>query len=187
MSGDADPKGARPTIEAVAVQGPVQAGSASGTVTPAAATPAAAAPAPGSSTAPAPAAEFGLFDRGLDDLRTRLAAALGTLTDKVTATLERAVDDLTSLEVATYTAADLRSTHYDDAAGGFTGDAKLQALTRIGLDGDAAVVVPTGGAIDPAIWTLHSAMVERAQANRTELLKTAASAAATLLGAVKPA
>jgi hypothetical protein len=29
-------------------------------------------------------------------------------------------------------------------------------------------------------------MVERAQANRTELIQTAASAAATLLGAVKP-
>lgn len=76
---------------------------------------------------------------------------------------------------------------YDTATGGFTGDIKLQALTRLKLDGDAAVVVPPGGAIDPAIWTLHTTMVERAQANRTELLKTAASAAATLLGAVKPA
>ena len=182
VADEAQPPVGRPAIEAVTVQGPVQAGSASGV-----ATPAAPAPATGPFTVPAPAVDFGLFDRGLDELRTRLATALGALTDKVTATLERAVDDLTSLEVATYTADDLRGTRYDATTGGFTGDTRLQALTRIELDGDTAVVVAAGGAIDPAVWTLHSAMVERAQANRTELLKMAASAAATLLGAVKPA
>ena len=92
---------------------------------------------------------------------------------------------LTSLEVATYTATDLRGMRYDTTVGGFTGDAKLQALTRIGLDGDTAVVVPAG-AIDDAVWTLHIGMVERAQASRAELIRTVASAAATLLGAVKP-
>jgi hypothetical protein len=182
VADEVEPSADRSTIEAVTVQGPVQVGSTPHTVTPAAP-----ASATTPSTVPAPVAEFGLFDGGLDELRTGLAAALGALTDKVTAALERALDDLTSLEVATYTADDLRGVHYDAATGTFTGDVRLQALTRIELDGDAAVVVPAGGAIDPAIWTLHSAMVERAQANRRELLKTAASTAATLLGAVKPA
>jgi hypothetical protein len=182
VADEAHPPADRPTIEAVTVQGPVHAASAPGAVEPAA-SPSVTEP----STVPAPASEFGLFDRGLDELRTRLTAALAALTDKLSATLNRAVDDLTSVEVATYTADDLRGVRYDATTGGFTGDARLQALTRLALDGDAAVVVPAGGAIDPAIWTLHTSMVERAQANRNELLKTAASAAATLLGAVKPA
>ena len=125
--------------------------------------------------------------RGLDELRTRLTAALSALTDKVTATLEQAVENLTVVEVATYIADDLRGVRYDAAAGGFTGDVRLQALTRIEPNGGAAVVVPSGGAIDQAIWMAHSSMVERAQANRLELLQTAASIAATLLGAAKPA
>jgi hypothetical protein len=181
VAGEAHPPADRPTIEKVTVRGPVRAGSAPGGDV-------LAAPPPVTepSIVAAPAPEFGLFDRGLDELRTRLTAALGALTDKISATLNRAVDDLTSVEVATYTADDLPDVRYEAATGGFTGEAKLQALTRIELGGDTAVVVPAGGAIDPSIWALHTSMVERAQANRTELIQTAASAAATLLGAVKP-
>ena len=75
---------------------------------------------------------------------------------------------------------------YDSAAGGFTGDVKLQALTRITIDGDTALVMPAGGAVDQALWTLHAGMVERAQVNRNELIKTASAAAAALLGSLKP-
>jgi hypothetical protein len=174
-----------PTIETVTVQGPVLVTSM----------PAPPSPAPPGSApvarVPIPAdavPEFGLFDRSsLDELQSRLTEALGALTAKVSAALERAVDDLTSLEVATYTTQDMRGVRYDPTAGGFTGDAKLQAFTRVELDGDTAVIVPTGGTVDQAVWTLHTGMVERAQTNRNELIKTATSAAATLLGALKPA
>jgi hypothetical protein len=175
------PPNGRPTIETVTVQGPVRVGSTLDPVTPAGPT-----PITEPSTVSAPPSEFGLFDSGLKEARARLTETLGQLTEKVSATLQRAVDDLTNLEVATYTAEDLRDVRFDPTAGHFTGDARLQALTRIGLDGDTAVVVPAG-TIDQAIWALHSGMVERAQANRAELIKTAASAAATLIGALKPA
>ena len=188
VSGDADPKGARPTIERVSIQGPVHSGAAtSPTTTPAAVPPTSATVPPASATVPVAEAQFGLFDRGgLAELGRQLTEALGAVAVKLGATLERAVDDLTSLEVATYTADDLTSVRSDAAGGGFGAQARLQAITRITLDGDTAVVVPGGGAVDPAIWTLHTQMVERAQADRAELIRTVVSAAASLLSPVKP-
>jgi hypothetical protein len=178
VAGATDAPADRPAIELVTVQGPVQAGQPPGEVTPAASEPAA---------APVPTTEFGLFGGSLDDFRARLMAALGTLTDKVTATVSRAVEDLVAAEVATYVADDLQGVRYDAAAGGFTGDVRLQALTRIEPNGSTAMVLPSGGTIDQALWTAHSSMVEQAHASRRELLEATASIAATLLGAAKPA
>ena len=71
--------------------------------------------------------------------------------------------------------------------GGFTGTARLRALTRINIDGDTLVCVPEeAGEVDQAVWAIHAEMVQRAQAGRAELLRTALSAATGLLGAVKP-
>lgn len=175
VAGATDAPADRPVIERVTVQGPVQAGPPPGEVMPATSEPA----------APTPTTEFGLFGHGLDEFGARLTAALGTLTDKVTATVSRAVEDLAGAEIATYVADDLQGVRYDAAAGGFTGDVRLQALTRIEPNGSTAMVVPSGGTIDQAIWMAHSSMVERAQASRRELLQTAASIAATLLGAAR--
>ena len=177
VAGATDAPADRPAIERVTVQGPVQAGPPPGEVMPAASEPAAAS---------APTTEFGLLGRSLDEFRVRLTAALGTLTDKVTATVSRAVEDLAGAEIATYVADDLQGVRYDAAAGGFTGDVRLQALTRIEPNGSTAMVLPSGGPIDQAIWKAHSSMVEQAHASRRELLQTAASIAATLLGAAKP-
>jgi hypothetical protein len=70
--------------------------------------------------------------------------------------------------------------------GQFTGGAKLRALTRIKLDGDTLVCVPEKkGEIDQVLWALHSDMVQRAQANRAEMLKTAVTAATGLLETLK--
>jgi hypothetical protein len=177
VAGATDAPADRPAIERVTVQGRVQASPPPGEVMPATSEPAAAS---------VPTAEFGLFGRSLDEFRARLTAALGTLTDKVTATVSRAVEDLASAEIATYVADDLQGVRYDAAAGGFTGDVRLQALTRIEPNGSTAMVIPSGGTIDQAIWMAHSSMVEQAHASRRELLQTAASIAATLLGAAKP-
>jgi len=177
VAGATDAPADRPAIERVTVQGRVQATPPPGEVMPATSEPAAAS---------VPTAEFGLFGRSLDEFRARLTAALGTLTDKVTATVSRAVEDLASAEIATYVADDLQGVRYDAAAGGFTGDVRLQALTRIEPNGSTAMVIPSGGTIDQAIWMAHSSMVEQANASRRELLQTAASIAAPLLGAAKP-
>jgi hypothetical protein len=65
--------------------------------------------------------------------------------------------------------------------GEFT-NAQLRAITRISLDGDVLNVVPeSGGELDRALWEVHLAMVQQAQANRAEMLKTAVS----LLGSLK--
>ena len=51
--------------------------------------------------------------------------------------------------------------------------AKLRALTRISATGDIELYVPQkDGAVDQALWAVHSEMVRQAQANRAELLKS---------------
>jgi hypothetical protein len=100
--------------------------------------------------------------------------------------LKKAIDDTSSLEVSTYVSDNMAGVTYDTASGQFTGSAKLRAMTRINFDGDTLVCVPEKeGEIDQALWTIHTDMVQRAQAHRTELLKAAVSAATGLLGALK--
>ena len=136
----------------------------------------------GGVTAPtgAATAEFGV----IGDARASLAHALQQFLYKVGAVLERTVRDVGSLEVATYVSDNMAEVKY--AEGRFSGGAKLRALTHIKVDGDTLVCVPEKeGELDEALWAVHTAMVERAQANRVELLKTAVSSASTLLEAFK--
>jgi hypothetical protein len=160
VSEDASPGATRPRIEAVTVGGPVRANAAAVTV-----------PHEPAGT-PARGAEYGPSESAsTDEPATSLTAALTALAERTTAVLERAVDDLVTLEVTTRT---------DDGA-------QTRMLTRMELGGDTTMVMPAGGGVDPAIWTVHRAMVECAQAHRTELLKAVAEVTATLLGAVRPA
>lgn len=97
--------------------------------------------------------------------------------------LSKALDDATSLEIATYVADDLNTITYD--AGKFSG-AQLRAVTRISLDGDTLVCVPEiDGEVDTGVWNIHAEMVRTAQANRAELMKTIVSAATSLAGILK--
>jgi hypothetical protein len=128
------------------------------------------------------AVEFGLLDP-LKRVQERLTSALQQFADKLGHTLEQAIDNVTSLEVATYVSDSMHDVKYAD--GKFIG-ASLRALTRISLDGDTLACIPTAaGAIDDALWAIHTDMVQRAQAHRAELLKTAVSAATGLLAALK--
>lgn len=132
---------------------------------------------------------FGLFgdDSPLRQAQARLVDALQGLTEQLGRALQKAVDDATSLEVLTYVSDDMAGVTYDGTTRRFGGSARLRAVTRISLDGDALVCVPEEvGDGDDAIWAIHADMVQRAQANRTELLKTAVSAASGLLGAFRP-
>jgi hypothetical protein len=171
----------RPTIPAV-IAPPAAAATAPPPVPPPAPP-----PPPPAVVADAAATEYGLFDSsGLEAAQARLTTALQRFADTLGRTLERAVDDATSLEVTTYVSDDLTEVTYDLAARRFTGTARLRALTRINLDGDTLVCVPEeAGEIDQALWALHADLVQRAQANRAELLKAAASAATGLLDALK--
>jgi len=129
------------------------------------------------------AAEFGLVD-SLDDVHEKTIETLKKLTGKLNTYLEKAVDDMTSLEVATFVSEDLNTVIHDRNR--FTGNAKLRAMTRINLDGDMQVCVPEkDGEIDEKLWRIHCDTVLQAQKQRTETLKALGSIAAELLSALK--
>jgi hypothetical protein len=118
-------------------------------------------------------------DYGITDSLKQVQGNVQELIRKLTDTLAKVMDDITSLEIKTYVSDDVGGVKYDK--GEFT-NAGLRAVTRINLDGDVLNVVPeSGGDLDRALWEIHLSMVQQAQANRAEMLKTAVS----LLGSLK--
>ncbi|HKG26595.1 MAG TPA: hypothetical protein VKB09_13165, partial [Thermomicrobiales bacterium] len=111
---------------------------------------------------------------------SKLTDTIERFAGRLAEALEKAVDEASSVTVETYVAENLTGVNYVD--GRYDG-ATLRAITRMSFDGDTQVCVPTtGGELDASIWGMHADMVERAQANRAELLKTAVEAATGLLG-----
>jgi hypothetical protein len=103
------------------------------------------------------------------------------------AKLNNFVEDISTLEVRTYT------TPADQVAIDVTaekirteGKAALRAYTAISLDGDTTVLAPTdaAGEITQSIWELHQATLEQALANRATMIKTMGDAAAAALKAL---
>jgi hypothetical protein len=118
-------------------------------------------------------------DYGITDSLKQVQGNVQELINKLMETLKQVMDDITSLEIKTYVSDDVSGAKYEK--GEFT-NAQLRAITRISLDGDVLNVVPeSGGELDRALWEVHLAMVQQAQANRAEMLKTAVS----LLGSLK--
>jgi hypothetical protein len=110
-------------------------------------------------------------------------SALQQFADKLGMVMEMAIEEISSLEVSTYMSDSMSEVRYENNQ--FSG-AQLRALTRISFAGNTALCVSQEAAkIDEAFWKIHLEMVERAQANRAEMLKTAVSAAAGLLGVLK--
>ena len=136
-----------------------------------------------------PGVDYGWLD-GVPSLRQaqeRLATMLQGLVDQLGRVLQQAVDEASSLEVATYVSDDMAGVAYNRTTRGFGGSARLRAVTRISIDGDTLVCVPEEtGKVDDAVWAIHAEMVRRAQEHRAELLKTAVSAATGMLGTLKP-
>lgn len=122
----------------------------------------------------------------LGGLPTIVSGREGTLADvvaRIGATLEAVVDGLTTMEVATYVSDNVAGVEFKD--GVFVG-AKLRARTRMEKDGKTVNLVPEkDGKVDEALWAVHMASVDKAVANRSEMMKLAATAAASLLSAVK--
>jgi hypothetical protein len=130
----------------------------------------------------APDVDFGLLD-SLKQGQARLTIALQQFADQVGRILEKAIGDITGLEVSTYVSDKMDNVKYENRQ--FTG-AELRALTHINLGGDTLLCVPAGeGRIDQALWTIHADMVQKALANRAELLKAMASAATGLITTLK--
>ena len=99
-------------------------------------------------------------------------------------TVNTFVDDVSSLEVRTYTTpADQAETFI---AQGGADKGVLQAYTRIAFDGDTTTCVPTdeGGEINQAVWSIHQTTVQQSMDNRAKMVQAVGEAAASALKAL---
>jgi len=125
-------------------------------------------PAPDAS---APEAQVGVVD------------SLKGFVGKLGRTISGALEDMTSLEVQTYSASDMKSIFVEQ---GHLLGAQLRAYTRISLDGDTIVCLPErDGEIDREVLEIHQAAVKQAQEARAELMRTIVAAATSLFGLTK--
>ncbi len=128
---------------------------------------------------------FGIFGSGEkgSEAVNKLTTSLQEFAERLGETLKKAIDDAAHLEVETYVADDLAAVNYRE--GDFSA-AQLRAVTRMALDGDTQVVVPRrGDQLDAELWAIHTSMVQQAQANRAEMIRAIAAAAAGLFSALK--
>jgi hypothetical protein len=124
-----------------------------------------------------------LTDYGVLDSVRGAASSLQEAAQKIGAWLADSFQTVTSVQVSTYVSDNINEVKYENGA--FTG-AQLRAMTIASLDGNTIVCVPeTNGQLDDALWKVHSDTLDKALANRVELLKTAAAAIASLVPGVK--
>jgi hypothetical protein len=101
---------------------------------------------------------------------------LNEMSQKLANMLRNVVEDLSTLEVKTYTSKDLERSSL----------VKLRAKTEIRLDGDVSVVIPAAeGAegqteLDQKVWDIHKEMVEMAQDKRIAFIQAIAQVAGSL-------
>jgi hypothetical protein len=123
------------------------------------------------------------FSFAVQEERTSLTDSIKKFTGELAESLKKAADDISSLEVITYSTDDLSKVTYDYGDQKLQGELKMRALTRIAFDGDVQVCVPEkDGKIDQAVWDVHLSMVKAAQDNRAAFLATMAELATKLIG-----
>ena len=139
--------------------------------------------------APAPPVALGdhaAVGYGLEDQFQKLRASLKSFTDQLATSLGNAAQDIVTLDVRTYSTSDIAA-----VAAALDSrqevSATLRALTRVAFDGDLQVYVPerTDRGVDPALWSVHTAMVEEAQESRANFLATMADLATRLLDSLR--
>jgi hypothetical protein len=131
----------------------------------------------------APAFDTMSFAAQVEGERTSLTDSIKKFTNELAASLKKAADDISSLEVITYSTDDLNKVTYDYRDKKLHGELTMRALTRIEFDGDVKVCVPEkDGHIDQAVWDVHLSMVKAAQENRAAFLQTMAELATKLIG-----
>jgi hypothetical protein len=124
-----------------------------------------------------------LVDYGVIDSVRGAAASLQEAAQKIGAWLADSFQTVTSVHVSTYVSDNITAVQY---VNGVLSGAELRAVTIANLDGNTVVCVPEqDGKVDDALWKIHSDTFDKALANRVEMLKTAASAIASLVPGVK--
>jgi hypothetical protein len=167
----------RPVIEAITV-------SAKPAVAAALAAVAAKPPAPPDSDSPSSGSSFDAasFSFAVQEERSSLTDSIKKFTNELADSLKRAADDISSLEVITYSTDDLNKVTYNYDDKKLHGELKMRALTRIAFDGDVQVCVPEkDGRVDEELWNVHLSMVKVAQENRAAFLQTMAELATKLI------
>jgi len=136
--------------------------------------------------APTVLGDYGAVGYGLKDEFENLKTSLKAFTDQLATSLGNAASDIVTLDVRTYSTQDIAGVsqaldNREETA------ATLRALTRINFDGDLQVYVPekVDRGVDPALWSVHKAMVEEAQSSRAVFLATMADLAARLLDSLR--
>jgi hypothetical protein len=121
--------------------------------------------------------DFGVRET-LEALRANLEQTLRVMTDK----LNSFANNVTSLDVATYTSDSLQGAKFDPRTKDFGPQARLAALTHLALDGDTKALIPTeAGELNETVWEVHTRMVEQAQANRVAMFKAAIEVLTSLI------
>jgi hypothetical protein len=133
---------------------------------------------------------FGIFGglgaAPLADLRASITDGLKTAAGQLTEAVTHLLNEVSTLEVATYSSEDLSGVGFDTSSGHLVGAVRRRALTRMRLDGHTVAIVPEdNGKVDAEMWAIHCQLVERAQAQRAEMLKASLAAVSNLLGALK--
>jgi hypothetical protein len=125
---------------------------------------------------------FGILDReGVAEMRDKLTGAVQDFVERMSHAVEKAVSDVTILDVLTYTSEDMATVQKDK----LQETAALRAITRVMPDGDIEMCVPASeGKIDKELWALHTDMVQQAQSNRVQLMRTVLEAIGGLLKVV---
>jgi hypothetical protein len=127
--------------------------------------------------------DYGLIDN-FRQVQSGVSYSLQQFINKLGGFLGQALDDAATLEVSTYVSEDMAEVKYEN--GRFSG-ASLRAMTRMKIDGDTLVVVPEQvGEVDMELWQIHTDMVQQAQTNRMEFLRTVVNAATGLVDMIKP-
>ena len=127
--------------------------------------------------------DYGLIDN-FRQVQSGVSNSLQQFINKLGGFLAQALDDAATLEVSTYVSEDMAEVKYED--GRFSG-ASLRAVTRMKIDGDTLVCIPEQlGEVDMELWQIHTDIVQQAQTNRIEFLRTVVNAATGLVDLIKP-
>jgi hypothetical protein len=122
------------------------------------------------------------FALGLE--RGELGKSLTSFVQSLTGAIGRAADNLSSLEVTTFTSTDMEQVKYDGRK--LSGPVKPRVLTRVAFDGDTQLCLPDrNDSVDEHLWHIHLEMVKEAQANRTQFLQAMAELATRLIDILK--
>ncbi len=132
---------------------------------------------------------------GLRETSQQLADSLKDASGKISSLLQSTFENMTTLQVLTYTSSDDLKKAYNLNTKEFSDEASLKAVTRIDFDGDISHIVPvrektdakdgktqTKVEIDKELWTIHREMVNLAQENKVAFVKAMAEIAGTLIG-----